>query len=156
MGTCRITTVSRIFSRLIHGTGLVAILSSAVAAWSAESTDIPDWVLAGIAAVETRSLYRNGELVHYRDRRDGADGEVGPWQLSPAALSDLGVLNLRERIRREPVLAESMTRAWLLRCYRRTGDWLRAVAFFHTGPNGDAQRGRDYVERAYAAGTTAE
>lgn len=113
---------------------------------------IPDWVIAGIAAVETGSTYRGGDLIHYRDRRDGTDGEVGPWQIAPAVLEDLGVANLRARIRHEPVLAESMTRAWLLRCHRRTGDWLLAVAIYHTGPRGDRQRGLRYAERVFAAG----
>ena len=114
---------------------------------------IPDWVVAGIAAVETGSTYRAGELVDYRDRRDGADGEVGPWQLAPSALHDLGMLHLRSRIRVEPVLAESLTRAWLIRCHRQTGDWIAAVAIYHTGPRGDRQRGQLYAERVLAAGT---
>ena len=114
---------------------------------------VPEWAIAGIAAVETGSTYRDGMLVHYRDRRDGADGEVGPWQLTPAALSDLGVLHLRPRIRTEPVLAESMMRAGLLRCYQRTGDWHTAVAIYHTGPRGDRRRGRSYADRVLAAGS---
>lgn len=114
---------------------------------------IPEWVIAGIAAVETGSTYREGNLIHYRDRRDGADGEVGPWQLAPAALRDLGVLHLRSRIRSEPVLAESMARAWLLRCYQRAGDWTTAIAIYHTGPQGDRRRGQRYAERVLAAGT---
>lgn len=118
----------------------------------ATSTIIPDWVISGIAAVETGSIYRGGDLIVYRDRRDGADGEVGPWQLAPAVLRDLGIFHLRARIRQEPVLAESMTRAWLLRCHRRTGDWFAAVAIYHTGPAGDRRRGRHYAERVHAAG----
>lgn len=113
---------------------------------------IPDWVIIGIAAVETGSTYRDGNLVHYRDRRDGADGEVGPWQLAPTALRDLGVSHLRSRIRTEPVLAESMARAWLLRCHRIAGDWTAAVAIYHTGPRGDRRRGDRYAERVFAAG----
>jgi hypothetical protein len=119
----------------------------------ADDHGIPSWVIAGIAAVETGSTYRDGELIHYRDRRDGSDGEVGPWQLAPAVLDDLGVRQLRDRIRREPVLAESMTRAWLLRCFQRTGDWFTAVAIYHTGPGGSRQRGRRYAERVLAAGS---
>jgi hypothetical protein len=113
---------------------------------------IPDWVISGIAAVETNSVYRDGELVRYRDRRDGSAGEVGPWQLAPDVLTDLKAQHLRDRIRREPVLAESLARAWLLRCYRQTGDWLAAVAVYHTGPQGSRARGRDYAERVLAAG----
>lgn len=131
---------------------LFAVRAPVDASDSVVYTPIPEWVIAGIAAVETGSTYRQGDLIHYRDRRDGADGEVGPWQIAPAALDDLGAARLRARIRHEPVLAESLTRAWLLRCHRRTGDWLSAVAIYHTGPRGDRQRGRRYAERVFAAG----
>ncbi|MBA3699473.1 MAG: hypothetical protein H0W78_11545 [Planctomycetes bacterium] len=134
---------------------LIAALAAATVINASEvgpHVPIPDWVIAGIAAVETGSTYRSGELVLYRNRRDGADGEVGPWQISPSVLQDLGVSHLLERIRSEPVLAESMTRAWLLRCYRRAGDWNVAVAIYHTGPAGDHRRGRDYAERVFAVG----
>ncbi len=137
------------------GTFLVSVLFAITAAGASEVgpyEPIPDWVIAGIAAVESGSTYREGNLVHYRDRRDGADGEVGPWQMAPSALSDLGVSHLRSRIRVEVVLAESMTRAWLLRCFRRAGNWNLAVAFYHTGPGGDRRRGRLYAERVFAAG----
>ena len=135
---------------------LIGVLSSRLDALAGSEAGghppIPDWVIIGIAAVETGSTYRDGHLIHYRDRRDGADGEVGPWQLAPTALSDLGITHLRSRIRTEPVLAESMARAWLLRCYRIAGDWTSAVAIYHTGPRGDRQRGSRYAERVFAAG----
>lgn len=129
--------------------GATVLLCIALAS-PAKAAEIPEGILAGIAQVETGSIYRNGELVHYRDKRDGADGEVGPWQLSPDVLKDMGVSHLRSRIRREVVLAESMTRAWLIRCYRKTGNWADAVAVYHVGPGGSARRGRDYAQRVMA------
>lgn len=117
-----------------------------------EFEEIPDWVIAGIAAVETGSTYQNGSLIKYRDRRDGAAGEVGPWQLAPAVLTHMGVSHLKDRIRHETMLAESMTRAWLLKCFQRTGNWWAAVAMFHTGSAGNRARGKRYAERVYAAG----
>lgn len=119
-----------------------------------QSAEVPAWVLRGIAAVETGTTWRDMGDLHYRDRRIGADGEVGPWQLAPSVLKDLGVEHLRARIHREPILAESMTRAWLLRCHRRTGDWFEAVAIFHTGPHGERRRGHSYAARVRAVGTT--
>lgn len=118
------------------------------------AADIPDWCIRGIAAVETNTTWRDIGDLTYRDRRQGEDGEVGPWQLAPAALADMDVSHLRSRIHREPILAESMTRAWLLRCYRRTGDWFEAVAIYHTGPRGDVRRGHNYAARVRAAGIT--
>jgi hypothetical protein len=119
---------------------------------AAPDTSIPDWVIAGIAAVETGSTYRGGRLVRYRDHRDGAAGEVGPWQIAPAVLDDLGAAHLRARVRTEPVLAESLVRAWLLRCYHRTGSWKSAVAVYHAGPGGSTRRGSSYASRVYNAG----
>lgn len=131
---------------------LTTLLCLMVARCSA--SEVPAWVLRGIAAVETRTTWRDIGDLHYRDKRIGADGEVGPWQLSPAALKDLGVEHLRARIHREPILAESMTRAWLLRCHRRTGDWFEAVAIYHTGPDGNRRRGHTYAARVRAVGIT--
>jgi hypothetical protein len=131
---------------------VVLFVLSIVVAGKTAAADIPDWCIRGIAAVETNTTWRDIGDLTYRDRRQGADGEVGPWQISPDALRDLGVSHLMTRIHREPVLAESMTRAWLLRCYRTTGDWFDAVAIYHTGPSGDRRRGLNYAERVRAAG----
>ena len=156
--TCRLLTgtISRVRGKLMIACALVLMLglrstASAQAAAPA-STTIPDWVIAGIAAVETGSTYRGGRLVRYRDHRDGAAGEVGPWQIAPSVLDDLGAARLRARVRTEPVLAESLVRAWLLRCYQRTGSWTSAVAVYHAGPGGSSRRGASYASRVYAAG----
>lgn len=117
--------------------------------------DIPDWVLRGIARVETSSDWRDIGAIDYRDRRIGAAGEVGPWQLSPEALVDLGASKKAERIHRDVVLAESLTRAWLLRCHHQAmGDWYRAVGIFHAGPSGSIIAANDYAARVRAAGIT--
>ena len=131
---------------------LLTLLCEQMPLYGAETDTVPEWVVAGIAAVETGSSYRDGRLVEYHDRRDGGDGEVGPWQMGPAVLTDLGIDHLRARIRTEPVLAEKYARTWLLRCFQRTGNWPRAVAIYHTGPRGSVQRGRRYAERVQALG----
>jgi hypothetical protein len=131
---------------------LIGLIAGALSAPAQDAIPIPDWVIAGIAAVETGSLYQHGELVRYRDRRDGAAGEVGPWQLSPAALSDMGARKLRDRIRRDTILAESMTRAWLMRCFAHASSWKEAVSLYHTGWSADHADGFEYAERVYAAG----
>lgn len=132
----------------------VTLCACLLAASNAKAQEIPDWCLRGIAMVETGTTWRDMGDLHYSDKRIGADGEVGPWQLAPCALKDLGVEHLRSRIHREPILAESMTRAWLLRCYARTGNWFDAVRIYHTGPDGDRRRGIKYAERVLSAGIT--
>ncbi len=156
--TCRPIsgTISRVRGRIVLACALVLVLGVRSTASDQPAappgTSIPDWVIAGIAAVETGSTYRGGRLVRYRDHRDGAAGEVGPWQIAPAVLDDLGAAHLRSRVRTEPVLAESLVRAWLLRCYQRTGSWTSAVAVYHAGPGGSTRRGASYASRVYAAG----
>ncbi len=149
-------TCNRVRGCLMIACALVLVLGMRASASerpaAAPDTSIPDWVIAGIAAVETGSTYRGGRLVRYRDHRDGAAGEVGPWQIAPAVLDDLGAAHLRARVRTEPVLAESLVRAWLLRCYQRTGSWKSAVAVYHAGPGGSPRRGSTYASRVYNAG----
>jgi hypothetical protein len=113
---------------------------------------VPEWVVAGIAAVETGSTYRRGRLVHYRDQRIGTYGEVGPWQISPMVLRDLSALHLRHRVASDVELAERLARRWLLRCYQRTGSWSRAVAAYHAGGNAHGARARTYAQRVRSAG----
>lgn len=129
-------------------------VASIVIAAETAAADVPPWVLRGIAKVETSSDWRDIGDLTYRDKRVGADGEVGPWQLSPDALRDLCSYDKRDRIHRDVVLAESLTRAWLLRCHAQTGNWFDAVRIYHTGPDGDRRRGIKYAERVLAAGIT--
>ena len=132
----------------------IIILGCLTIAAAAED-DVPPWVIAGIAAVKTGSLYQEGCLILYHDRRDGADGEVGPWQLSRAVLQDMRSLQVRDRARTDAAFSERLARTWLLRCFRRSGrDWDAAVAMYHTGPKGDHGRGRRYAERVRATGMT--
>ena len=117
---------------------------------------VPEWVVAGIAAVETGSDYHAGHLIRYRDRRDGAAGEVGPWQLSPAVLADLHALAEQDRVRSDPAFSERLVRKWLLRCRRAAqGDWDAAIAVYHTGPGGSRRLGKEYAARVRAAGMDA-
>ena len=116
------------------------------------ASEVPPWVLRGIAAVETGTDWRDIGDVRGTFGR-GAIGEVGPWQLSPAALRDLRAYDRRWRIHADVVLAESLTRAWLLRLHRVTGSWPTAVAAYHAGlGNRRASFAIDYAERVHAAG----
>lgn len=135
---------------------LLAALLCSCCGWVRAEEEVPEWVVAGIAAVETGSVYRDNRLVLYRDRRDGADGEVGPWQLSPSVLRDMRLLHQRDRARTDSAFSEKAARQWLLRCLRRAdNDWDAAVAIYHTGPKGSTRRGRLYAERVRNAGMAA-
>lgn len=129
-------------------------LALLAAAADARGQDVPRWVIAGIAAVETGTEWRDlGDVRGSWSR--GAIGEVGPWQLSPAVLHDLRAYDRRFRIHADPVLAESLTRAWLLHLYARTGAWREACAAYHAGLGRRHEAfAIDYADRVHAAGGT--
>jgi len=109
--------------------------------------DVPPWVLRGIAAVETGTDWRDTGDVRGTWAR-GSIGEVSPWQLSPDVLRDLGAYDRRARVHSCPVLAESLTRAWLVHLYARTGTWPQAIAAYHAGLRGRHRAyAREYADR---------
>lgn len=119
-----------------------------------QGQDVPDWVLRGIASQEN--------AVHWNDTGDidgrwvrGTTGAVGPWHISLAVLSDLGLSAHADRIHRDPVFAESITRRWLLHLHGRTGDWMQVCAAWRAGLR-DRHRAwaRAYAQRAFNYGTT--
>ena len=130
-------------------TALVLIVGCAV---TAKASDVPAWVIRGIAAVETGTDWRDiGDVRGSWSR--GSIGEAGPWQLSPAVLRDLRAYDRRHRVHADVVLAESLTRAWLLRLHRITGSWDAAVAAYHAGlGRRTAGFAIEYAERVRAIG----
>lgn len=132
--------------------GLVLIVVTTFFAIGLVAADVPVWVVRGIAAVETGTEWRAiGDVRGSWSR--GSIGEVGPWQLSPAVLRDLKAYDRRHRIHADPVLAESLTRAWLLRLFAVTGSWPQAVAAYHAGLGKRSHAfAIEYAERVRAVG----
>lgn len=95
---------------------------------------VPQWVITGIAAVETGSYFKSGRLV-YVDQRDGRHGEVGPFQMTRAAYEDIkGPEDSFTRMRHEPKYAEKMARRYLLKL--RAGGkrpWEEVVGLYNGG-----------------------
>lgn len=112
--------------------------------------DVPDRIVAAIAAVETGTTWRGVGDVRGTWARGGI-GEVGPWQMAPSVLRDLKAYDRRSRIHADPILAESLVRLWLSHLYGSTGDWSQAIAAYHAGLGG-RHRGyaRDYADRVLA------
>jgi len=141
---------------ILSGMGFWLLLVLIAFGGTARGQDqVPDWVLRGIAAVETG--------VHWRDTGDldgatwpkSTTGAVGPWHISLSVLSDLKLSAHAERIHRDPVFAESITRMWLLRLYAVTGDWSEVCAAWRAGlRNRHRAWARDYAQRAHDYGTT--
>lgn len=126
----------------------------ALALATADGADVPAWVVRGIAQVETGTDWRGIGDVRGSFSR-GSIGEVGPWQLSPAVLRDLHAYDRRRRVHADVVLAESLTRAWLLHLYGVTGSWSEAVAAYHAGLGARRQPfATTYADRVRAVGIT--
>lgn len=117
---------------------------------------VPDWVIRGIAMVETRSTWRDVGDVTYRDRRDGASGEAGFMQLAPSALATLRKTRLAKRCRTDVVLCESIAREYLTWLRAMAGSWEETVTMYNSGPIGSITAGRDYLHRVVAAGKRKE
>jgi hypothetical protein len=96
-------------------------------------TDVPDAIIAAVALRETGSTW-HGVLVQAGPRLVGKDGEVSPWQLSPAVLRDLKVSVAR--VRHSPRYAELVCRRWLAHLFLVCGSWPRALAAYHRGTHG--------------------
>lgn len=79
--------------------------------------EIPEWVLAGILATETRSYYTESGSIIYVDRKTGRAGETGPFQMTRAAW-----LQIREKTEKRSALKTDLVYAEL--CCMRYLAWL--------------------------------
>lgn len=106
-----------------------------------------DQIVKAVAQVETGVRWIDtGRIVGRWSVGDA--GEVSPWQLSPGLLQDLGKLDARWRIHRDPVLAESLFRLSFTHLLGRTGSYVRALAAYHRGLHGaGGQEAQDYARR---------
>jgi hypothetical protein len=109
------------------------------------AVEVPDSIIRGLVMVESGCEWRSvgdvrGKWSH------GADGEVSPFQLAPAALSDMGVTN-HARVHRDVVYAESLARLWLAKCYRKHGNWRDALGQWNAGSRFSSATGRNYADR---------
>lgn len=121
---------------------------------SAAAVEVPDRIVAAIAAVETSTEWRSIGDVRGTFAR-GDIGEVSPWQISPAVLRDMRAYDRRHRVHADPVFAESLVRLWLGRLYLTTGNWPEAVAAYHAGLRGRHRSyAREYADRVLAVAST--
>lgn len=109
------------------------------------AAETPDRIIAALVQVESGCEWRGIGNIKGTWAR-GADGEVSPFQLAPAALTDMGVTN-HARVHRDPVYAESLARLWLSRCYAKHGNWPQALAAYNAGSRYRSRSARDYADR---------
>lgn len=124
--------------------GATVLLCIALAS-PAKAAETPDRIIAALVQVESGCEWRGIGNIKGTWAR-GADGEVSPFQLAPAALTDMGVTN-HARVHRDPVYAESLARLWLSRCYAKHGNWPQALAAYNAGSRYRSRSARDYADR---------
>ncbi len=135
------------------------LIACACLARGADGDGVPQWLVAGIAARETRSHYEGGALV-YVDRRDGTDGEVGPFQVTPAAFDDVRRKGERfARMRSDWRFAEAIALRYLIllrKRYRQPDTdlgWLQVARHYNAGDNPTLAHG--YAADVWAMGQAA-
>lgn len=117
------------------------------------ASDVPEWVLRGIASQETGVHWTDTGDLNARTWPRGSTGAVGPWHLSLDVLADLKLSAHADRLHRDPVYAESITRLWLLHLYSVTGCWHQTCAAWRAGLRARHRAwARAYAERAFNYG----
>ena len=119
--------------------GLLVVCACACRSMDTEGAGVPNWLLRGIAEVETESYWSDGVL-RYAHKQDGAAGEVGPFQTTPEAFADVCRGNESfPRLRQDRKLAVSITLRYLclLRARYRLPDtdhgWLLVARHYNAG-----------------------
>jgi hypothetical protein len=111
------------------------------------ATDVPTAILHAVAAVETGVDWQPGRICPCHR---GSSGEAGPWQLSPAVLTDLRAPSAAY-VHAHPAIAEALTRRWLAQLFSKTGSWKKALACYHAGTQGSRRHtGQAYARRVLA------
>ncbi len=135
----------------------LVMLCAPLAAASAATIDVPDWVMAGILAVETSSRYDTRGAIVYVDQRIGAAGERGPFQMTRDAFDLIKRAGEDfESLSTDPVLAEACCRRYLRLLFRDFAgrDWFTAAGRWNAGPHGPMGRLWKYAKRVQRAGAT--
>jgi hypothetical protein len=110
-------------------------------------SDVPSWVLRGILSVESQSYYRTDGSIAWIDRKRGAAGERGCFQITKAAFTDVRrpgeTFSMLES---DPIFSEVIACRYLAKIHR--GSWGRTVEAYNAGPGKRSPTYRRLVERA--------
>ena len=111
-----------------------------------EVKGIPCWCLQGIAKVETRSYWDDQGKFHYIDRRDGADGEIGPFQCTAGAFALVAHKGeVFSRLRHDSTFSCAIALRYLAWLRKRCKSWEEAVGCYNTGLGGSPRIGNQYL-----------
>jgi hypothetical protein len=107
--------------------------------------------MSGILDVETRSWYRENGSIHYTDKRRGAHGERGAFQMTKVAFNQIKKPNEQFwMIEQNTKLAEDCARRYLVWLYENSArrNWLIAIEQYNAGPN---RRSKTYLNKVLSS-----
>ncbi len=119
---------------------------------------VPDWVVRGLAAVETKSYFTpSGRLVYVDRSGDSGDSDDGrgPFQTTNAAFDMVRHPGERwANLATDFRLAEAVARRYIGFLYlEKAGkDWTTAMAWYRKGSHYRCAEAQDYARRAAAIG----
>jgi hypothetical protein len=105
----------------------------------APAADVPRWVMVGVLHNESRSALASDGSIIYRDRRVGADGELGPFQMTRASFERVAMAGESfERLATDTAFAADLFRRWMAVLYHDYSkrDWFIATGQWNVGPRG--------------------
>lgn len=114
-------------------------------------SEVPHWVLKGIAKVETNSTIKPcGEII-WRDRRTGRHGDSGVFQMTRIAYRQIARPgDSFSRIKRDPEYAQELAERYLLYLRKRYTRWHDVIMAYNAGSPG-SPAGRRYLRKVLSA-----
>lgn len=116
---------------------ILAILVLLIGVAPAAENEVPAWVLAGILKQETRSTYNADDSINYVDRRRGAAGERGPFQMTYRAWKQIRQPGETfASLSTDTKYAEQAAMRYLLWLYNNSAhqSWAHAIQGYNAGP----------------------
>jgi hypothetical protein len=114
-------------------------------------SEIPHWVLKGIAKVETNSTIKDCGTIIWRDRRKGKNGDSGVFQMTRIAFNQVKRPgDSFARIHRDPKYAQELAERYLVYLRKRYTRWHDVIAAYNAGTPG-RPAGRRYLKKVLAA-----
>lgn len=114
-------------------------------------SEVPHWVLKGIAKVETNSTIKPcGEII-WRDRRTGRNGDSGVFQMTRIAYKQVAKPGDNfSRIKKDPDYARELAERYLVYLRGRYRQWHDVIAAYNAGSPG-SPAGRRYLRKVLRA-----
>lgn len=114
-------------------------------------SEVPHWVLKGIAKVETSSTLKKDGTIIWKDRRKGTKGDSGVFQMTPIAFKQIAKRgDSFSRVHKDPAYARELAERYLAYLWKRHGCWHDVIAAYNAGTPG-RPAGRRYLRKVLAA-----